>query len=135
MWRTLPDDRSKTLLAITHCQRVATTKNINIKSTTVYVPRRNWDSSNPSLARECAPSLQNRGEGAHSPAGEGLGESQFRRLESKLSTLLYYVVATKDMVYVDLGPGTPFRLAWLVAEENLREGGLAQLTRSRFKKG
>jgi hypothetical protein len=25
--------------------------------------------------------------GAHSPAGEGLGESQFRRLEKKLSTL------------------------------------------------
>ncbi len=27
------------------------------------------------------------GGGAHSPAGEGLGESQFRRLEKKLSTL------------------------------------------------
>jgi hypothetical protein len=26
-------------------------------------------------------------EGAHSPAGEGLGESQFPRLEKKLSTL------------------------------------------------
>ncbi len=25
--------------------------------------------------------------GSHSPAGEGLGESQFRRLEKKLSTL------------------------------------------------
>jgi hypothetical protein len=28
-----------------------------------------------------------KGEGAHSPASEGLGESQFRRLEEKLSTL------------------------------------------------
>ena len=27
------------------------------------------------------------GGGAHSPAGEGLGESQFQRLEKKLSTL------------------------------------------------
>jgi hypothetical protein len=49
--------------------------------------RQNWDSPNPSLASECAPPPQNRGEGAHSPAGEGLGKSQFRRLEKKLSTL------------------------------------------------
>ncbi len=28
-----------------------------------------------------------KGGRAHSPAGEGLGESQFRRLEKKLSTL------------------------------------------------
>ncbi len=33
------------------------------------------------------PSPQNRGGGAHSPAGEGLGESQFQRLEKKLITL------------------------------------------------
>jgi hypothetical protein len=49
-------------------------------------PRRNWDSPNPSLASECAPPPQN-GDGAQLPAGEGLGESQFRRLEKKLSTL------------------------------------------------
>jgi hypothetical protein len=36
-------------------------------------PRRNWDSPNPSLASECAPPPQNRGGGAHSPAGEGWG--------------------------------------------------------------
>jgi hypothetical protein len=54
-------------------------------------PRRNWDSPNPSLASECA--LQTGGAhslewgGAHSPAGEGLGESQFRRLEKKLSNM------------------------------------------------
>ncbi len=35
-------------------------------------PRRNWDSPNPSLARECAPPPRIRGR-AHSPAGEGLG--------------------------------------------------------------
>jgi hypothetical protein len=50
-------------------------------------PRRNWDSLNPSLASECAPPLRTRGGGAHSPAGEGLGKSQFRRLEKNLSTL------------------------------------------------
>jgi hypothetical protein len=53
-------------------------------------PRRNWDSPNPSLASECAPPIPNWGGGggwAHLPAGEGLGESQFRRLEKKLNTL------------------------------------------------
>jgi hypothetical protein len=50
-------------------------------------PRRNWDSPNPSLASECAPPPRTGGEGAHSPAGEGLGKSRFRRLEKKLSTL------------------------------------------------
>ncbi len=48
-------------------------------------PRRNWDSPNPSLASECVPPPRIGGE--HSPAGEGLGESQFRRLEKNLSTL------------------------------------------------
>ncbi len=50
-------------------------------------PRRNWDSPNPSLASECAPPPPEPGVGGHSPAGEGLEESQFRRLEKKLSTL------------------------------------------------
>jgi hypothetical protein len=54
-------------------------------------PRRNWDSPTPSLASECAPPPGTKG-GAHSPAGEGLGESQFRRLEKKLSTLPYPVL-------------------------------------------
>jgi hypothetical protein len=50
-------------------------------------PRRNWNSPDPSLANECASPLEPKGGGAPSPAGEGLGESQFRRLEKKLSTL------------------------------------------------
>ncbi len=66
---------------------VYNTKNMYIKSTTVYVPRRNWDSPNPSLASECAPPPRTGGRGAHSPAGAGLGASQFRRLEKMLSTL------------------------------------------------
>ncbi len=50
-------------------------------------PRRNWDSPAPSLASEfVCPSPESMG-GAHSPADEGLGESQFRRLEKRLSTL------------------------------------------------
>ncbi len=50
---------------------------------------------NPSLASECAPPPGTKGEGAHSPAGEGLGESQFllcgvdvRVLEHRDETLL-----------------------------------------------
>jgi hypothetical protein len=50
-------------------------------------PRWNWDSPTPSLASECAPPPGTKGGGALSPAGEGLGESQFRRLEKKLNTL------------------------------------------------
>ncbi len=38
-------------------------------------PRRNWDSPNPSLASECAPPPRPKGERAHSPAAEVVGES------------------------------------------------------------
>jgi hypothetical protein len=49
-------------------------------------PRRNRDSPIPlSRQRVCLPTCTKGG--ARSPAGEGLGESQFRRLEKKLSTL------------------------------------------------
>ncbi len=52
-------------------------------------PRRNWDSPTPSLASECAPSPGTKGGGgAHFPAGEGFGESQFRRLEKSLAFCL-----------------------------------------------
>ncbi len=51
--------------------------------------RRNWDSPNPSPASKCAlpPPPHQRVAGAHWPAAVGVGESQFRRLEKKLSTL------------------------------------------------
>ncbi len=39
------------------------------------------------LSPASVPPQNQRGEGAHSPAGEGLGESQFRRMEKKHSTL------------------------------------------------
>jgi hypothetical protein len=60
-----------------------------IKSTTVCMsPRRNWDCPNPSaLSRQrVCPSPQNRWGGTHA-CGWGVGESQFRRREKKLSTL------------------------------------------------
>ncbi len=46
----------------------------------------NWDSPNPSPALECALPPWTKGWGAHSPAAKGVGESQFRRPEKKLST-------------------------------------------------
>jgi hypothetical protein len=64
------------------------TKHVNIKSTTVYVPSSELGLSHPlSRPRVCTTSPQTRGGGAHWPAGGGLGESQFPRLEKKLSTL------------------------------------------------
>jgi hypothetical protein len=72
-------------------------------------PRRNWDSHTHSLARECTPP-PGRGKGvAHSPAGEGLGESQFRRLEKKLSTLSTLHLSEQCdyfLVYLYLNPNT-----------------------------
>ncbi len=60
----------------------------------MYVPSSELGLSQPLIRRLVCPSPQNRG-GTHSPAGEGLGESQFRRLEKKLSTLLLCVVGAK----------------------------------------
>jgi hypothetical protein len=61
---------------------------VYIRSTTVYVPSSELGLSQPLSRQRVCPSPQNRGEGgAHSPAGAGLGESQFRRLEKKLSIL------------------------------------------------
>ncbi len=50
-------------------------------------PRRLWDSPTPSLPSDCAPSPGTKGRGTLA-CGWGVGESQFRRLEKKLSTLL-----------------------------------------------
>ncbi len=44
-----------------------------------FSSRQNLDSPTPLAAGECAPHPVVRGGGAHSPAGEWLGESQFRR--------------------------------------------------------
>ncbi len=52
----------------------------------LYVPSSELGLSQPLSRQGVCPYPQNRG-GGGSPAGEGLGESQFRRLEKKLSTL------------------------------------------------
>ncbi len=57
------------------------------KSTTVYVPSSELGLSPPLLSPAIVPLPPNQRWGAHSPAGQGVGESQFRRLEKKLSTL------------------------------------------------
>ncbi len=49
-------------------------------------PRLNWDPPTLSPARECAPPPVNKG-GTHSPAGDGVGEPKFQRLEKRLSPL------------------------------------------------
>jgi hypothetical protein len=62
---------------------------VHIKRTTVYVPSLELGLSHPLSRQRVCPSPRNQGGGgAHSLAGEGLGESQFRRLEEKLRTLL-----------------------------------------------
>jgi hypothetical protein len=50
-------------------------------------PRWNWDSPTPSLASECAPPPGTKGWGGTLACGWGVGESQFQRLDKKLSTL------------------------------------------------
>jgi hypothetical protein len=52
-----------------------TTKYVHIKSTTVYAPRRNWDSPNPFLASECSPPPQKQGGGGTLAGGWGVGGS------------------------------------------------------------
>ncbi len=69
-----------------------------------FSSRRNWDFPNPSPAGECAPSPRLSGGGAHSLAGQGLGESQFRRGDIHCGTLYIYVLCG--------GKWKPF--SWLV---------------------
>jgi hypothetical protein len=65
------------------------TKYIYIKSTTVNVPSSELGLSHLLSRQRVYPSLRyQRGGGAHSPAGKGLGESQFRRLEKSLALCL-----------------------------------------------
>ncbi len=53
------------------------------------LPRRNWYSPPPPLLPQASVPLPPATKGGEekSPAGEGLGESQFRRLEEKVSSL------------------------------------------------
>jgi len=65
-------------------------------------PRWNWDSPTPLAASECALPPGPKGGGAHSPAAKGVGESQFRRLEKKLSTLPTLWVALKSTTLIEI---------------------------------
>ncbi len=58
----------------------------------MYAPRRNWDSPNPFLASECSPLPRNRGEGAHLPAGGGLGGVPIPTRGIHCGTLYMYVL-------------------------------------------
>jgi hypothetical protein len=72
-----PDGRRKSGHATG--QRHWTTKYINMKSTTVYVPSSELGLSQPLSRQRVCPSPQNRGGGGHTRT--------LRRLEKKLSTL------------------------------------------------
>jgi hypothetical protein len=61
---------------------------VTMKSTTVMSPPRNWDSPTPLSPASVPIPPELKGGGAHSPAGEGLVESQFRRLEKSLALCL-----------------------------------------------
>ncbi len=81
---------------------VRSTKYVHIKSTTVYAPRRNWDSPNPFLASECSPPPRNRGRGHTSLRVGGWGESQFRRgtYTAVLFICTYFVVRSNTPLRV-----------------------------------
>ncbi len=79
------------------------TKYVHIKSTTVYAPRRNWDSPNPFLASECSPPPPETGGRWHTSLREGgWGKSQFRRgaYTVVLFICTYFVVVLLDMMHV-----------------------------------
>jgi hypothetical protein len=57
-----------------------------------FSSRPHWNSPTPSPAGECVPPPFGWGGGAHSLAGEWLGESQFRRGDRHCSTLGIYVL-------------------------------------------
>ncbi len=73
----------------------------NMKITTVWVPSSELGLYQPLSRQWVRPSPQNRGEGGtHSPAGEGLGESQFRRLGKSLALCLLCVLPSPEPVAV-----------------------------------
>ncbi len=80
--------------------------------------RRNWDSPNPTpLSPASVPLLSEPG-GAHSPAGEGLGESQFRQLEKILALCLLYGKTRRNRI--------PLPRDFFLDEGKSRQRGLDQ---------
>ncbi len=70
-------------------------------------PRWNWNSPTPLTASECALPPGPKGGEAHSPAAKGVGESQFQRLEKKLSTLPTLWVILSISARGPIGSHTP----------------------------
>jgi hypothetical protein len=62
-----------------------TTKYLYIWSTIVYVPSLELGLPHPFSRQRVCPPPRTKGWGAHSPAAEGVGESQFQRLEKCLA--------------------------------------------------
>ncbi len=77
------------IVLITHLVNCTDHKvHLYIKSTTSLCPLVGFGKPQPlSRMRVCPSPPEPKVGGAHSPASEGVGESQFRRLEKKLSTL------------------------------------------------
>ncbi len=63
-------------------------------------PRQNWDSPTSTLSPASVPLPPEPRGGTDSPAGEGLGESQFRRLEKCLSLCLLCGVGRSEASWV-----------------------------------
>jgi hypothetical protein len=109
-------------LVIAHCAPQSTHLH-RVTTGTVFVPSLELGPSQPLFRKASVPSHRNqRGGGAHAPAGKGLGESQLRRLEKKLSTLstlkggtsLYQHCSCQQWISAsvmspDLKPGSIFR--------------------------
>ena len=96
-------------------------------------PRWNWDSPTPLAASECALPPGPKGEGAHSPAAKGVGESQLQGLEKRLALCL---LCAKDPLFstdgqnlgltLDLFPQNPrFFLLFINAEQKYSTFSLA----------
>jgi hypothetical protein len=82
--------------------------------------RQNWDPPTPSPASEYNLLGTNLGD-THSPAGEGVGESQFGRLEKRLSTLPTIWFISKDSYCASICVGQGFEAFWSLHNQDQRD--------------
>jgi hypothetical protein len=83
-WNRLPCEMKFDLLTVVYIVQCTCIP----QSTTVFVPSLELGPPHPhSSVSSPPPPGTKRGDGTHSPAGEGVGEVQFGLLERKLSTL------------------------------------------------
>ncbi len=81
-----------------------------------FSSRRNWDSPTPHTQVSVSPPLLIPGRGTHSLAGEGAGESQFRRGDMHCGTLYIHVLC--DVLHL-LPPPLPPSKIWVESRPNL----------------